>query len=161
MKTPSLIARYLLTRPPVRMSFEFAIVVIVGILGVVHEWARLPFSPYSNVLGGAIFVAGSLFHGRCHRDHRQALDSDDRIETIVTTGVFSKVRHPMYSSLILMYLGLALAWGVAWMVLPAVVFSVDAVMVAFREEDYLLKKLGPEYREYMRTVPRRFIPHVL
>jgi protein-S-isoprenylcysteine O-methyltransferase Ste14 len=40
------------------------------------------------------------------------------------------------------------------------VFSVDAVMVAFREEDYLLKKPGPEYREYMRTVPWRFIPHV-
>ena len=161
MKCPSLIERYLLMRPPVRMSFEFAIVVIVGILGVVHEWARLPFSPYSNVLGGAIFVAGSLFHGRCHRDHRQALDSDDRIEIIVTTGVFSKVRHPMYSSLILMYLGLALIFGIAWMLLPAVVFSVDAVMVAFREEDYLLKTFGREYREYMRTVPWRFIPHVL
>lgn len=161
MKTPSLIERYLLIRPQIRMSFEFAIVVIVGILGAIQEWAVLPFSPYSNVLGGALFVAGALLHGRCHKVHRQAHERDEQIEALVTTGVFSKLRHPMYSSLILMYLGLALVWGVSWMLLPATVFSVDTVMVAFREEDYLLKKFGPEYREYMRTVPWRFIPHVL
>lgn len=160
MKTPSLIERYILVRPPVRAPIEFAIIVVVGILGGMFDWMRLPFSPYSNILGAAICVAGCLIHLRCHRDHRQALDRNEQIEALVTTGVFSKVRHPMYSSLILIYIGLAIAWGVAWLLIPAVGFSVITVATACREEDYLLQEFAREYREYRRTVPWRFIPHV-
>ena len=160
MKTPSLIERYLLIQPSVRGPIEFAIIVVVGILGSVFDWMRLPFTPYSNILGAAICVAGLLIHQRCHKDHRQALDRNEQIEALVTTGVFSKVRHPMYSSLILMYLGLAIVWGVAWMLIPAVGFSMTTVAAACGEEDYLLQKFAREYREYMRAVPRRFIPHV-
>ena len=160
MKTPSLIERYLHIRPAVRGPIEFAIIIVVGILGGMLDWMRLPFRPYSTILGAAICVAGVLIHLRGHRDHRQAPDRNEEIEALVTTGVFSKVRHPMYASLILIYMGLAIAWGVAWLLIPAVGFSVITVATACREEDYLLQKFAREYREYRRTVPWRFIPHV-
>ena len=56
----------------------------------------------------------------------------------MTTGVFSHVRHPLYSSLMLMYAGLAMVWGVAWMPLPAFAFSAVTALVAVGAERWLL-----------------------
>jgi hypothetical protein len=64
----------------------------------------------------------------------------------------------MYLSLILMYFGLALGWGVVWMFIPAAVFSVLVVMTALKEEEYLLRKFGSSYKKYMQHVRWRFIP---
>lgn len=66
----------------------------------------------------------------------------------------------MYLSLILMYFGFALAWGVLWIFLPAVLFSILNVFTAIREEKFLVQKLGYQYGEYMKAVPWRFIPGV-
>jgi protein-S-isoprenylcysteine O-methyltransferase Ste14 len=66
----------------------------------------------------------------------------------------------MYLSLILMYLGLAIAWGGAWMLLPAVLFSAVTVLIAIQEEEFLLEKFGRQYEEYQRQVPWRFVPGI-
>ena len=66
----------------------------------------------------------------------------------------------MYSSLILMYLGLAIAWGVVWMLLPALLFSVLTVLTTIKEEEFLLRRFGHQYEEYMQAVPWRLIPKV-
>jgi protein-S-isoprenylcysteine O-methyltransferase Ste14 len=74
--------------------------------------------------------------------------------------VFSKMRHPMYLSLILMYLGLAIAWGVVWMLLPSLLFSALTVLTTIKEEELLLRRFGRQYEEYMQAVPWRFIPKI-
>ena len=66
----------------------------------------------------------------------------------------------MYLSLILMYLGLALAWGIVWMLVPAVLFSIFTVFVAISEEVFMLQKFGRRYEDYMQKVPWRFIPKI-
>jgi protein-S-isoprenylcysteine O-methyltransferase Ste14 len=66
----------------------------------------------------------------------------------------------MYLSLILMYLGLAISWGVVWMLLPALFFSALTVLIAIKEEEFLLEKFGSQYGDYQRQVPWRFIPGV-
>ena len=160
MKGQTLLDRYLLSRPALRMVIEFPIIVIIGILGEVFSWVRIPWSPYSNLIGGAILLGGWIFHAYCHRVHKQAHEHSGQIEGLVTTGVFSKMRHPMYVSLIIMYLGLAIAWGVVWMLLASILFSASAVLIAIREEEFLLRRFGRQYEEYMQAVPWRFIPKI-
>ena len=59
-----------------------------------------------------------------------------------------------------MYLGLAIAWGVVWMLLPSLLFSALTVLTAIKEEEFLLRRFGRQYEEYMQAVPWRLIPKV-
>ena len=160
MKRQTFLTQYLLAKPILRMVIEWPIIVIIGILGEIFSWARIPLSPYSNLVGGAILLGGWIFHAYCHRVHKQAHEQSQQIEGLVTTGVFSIMRHPMYLSLIVMYLGLAIAWGVMWMLLPSLLFSVLTVLTTIKEEEVLLKKFGHQYEEYMQAVPWRLIPKI-
>lgn len=92
--------RYHLAKPTVRMVIEWPLIIVVGILGEVFSWARLPLSPYSHVLGGAALTVGAILHALCHRAHRRAHDQSEQIEGLVTTGLFSKMHHPIYTTLI-------------------------------------------------------------
>jgi protein-S-isoprenylcysteine O-methyltransferase Ste14 len=160
MKGQKLLNQYLLAKPTLRMVIEWPIIIIIGILGEIFSWLRIPLSPYSNFVGGAILLGGWIFHAYCHRVHKQAHEQSQQIEVLVTTGVFSKMRHPMYLSLILMYLGLAIAWGVVWMLLPSLLFSVLTVLTTSKEEEFLLRRFGHQYEAYMQAVPWRLIPKI-
>lgn len=152
--------RYLLAKPILRMFVEWPVLIGTGVLGELFSWARISFSPYSNIGGGVVIIGAWMFHAYCHRAHKQAHQQSKEIDVLVTTGVFSRIRHPMYLSLILMHLGFAVRWGIVWILLPAVVFSVGTVLTAVKEEEFLLRKFGPQYAEYMRKVPWRLIPRI-
>jgi protein-S-isoprenylcysteine O-methyltransferase Ste14 len=160
MKGRTLLDQYLLAKPILRMVIEWPMIIIIGILGEIFSWGRIPLSPYSNFVGGAILLGGWIFHAYCHRVHKQAHEQSQGIEGLVTTGVFSKIRHPMYLSLILMYLGLAIAWGIVGMLLPSILFSALIVLTAIKEEEFLLQRFGREYKEYKNKVPWRLIPKI-
>ena len=133
MKGQKILDKYLLAKPILRMVIEWPIIIVVGILGEIFSWARIPLCPYSNFFGGGILLGGLIFHAHCHRVHKQAHEQSQQIEELVTTGVFSKMRHPMYLSLILMYMGLAIAWGIIWMLVPSILFSALTVLTTIKE----------------------------
>lgn len=160
MKQQSFINRFLLVKPNIIFLIGFLVILIVGILGEVFNWLKIPFSPYSNIIGGVIAACGWLLHLYCHKIHKQAHNKSEQIDEIVTTGIFSKIRHPMYLGMILGFLGVSIAWGVIWMLIPAVLFSFLAVLIAIKEEEYLLHKFGRRYEEYMIKVPWRFIKKI-
>jgi len=160
MKKLQILDCYLMMKPTLQMLFEWPIIISVGLIGEIFSWTRIPFSPYSNFLGGIIFLGCGILHIYCHRVHKQAHDSAIKIKEIITTGLFSRIRHLMYSSLILMYLGVAITWGVVWMLIPSVLFSAITVLVAFKEEQFLLKKFENQYEEYKKKVPWRFLPGI-
>jgi len=153
MKGHALLNRFLLMKPTLRVVIEFSIILIIGLLGEIFSWIRMPFSPYTNLLGGVLLFGSWIFHAYCHRIHKQAHQESQQIEELVTKGVYSKIRHPMYLSLIVMYLGVAIAWGVVWMLIPALFFSTLTVLIAIKEEGFLLQKFGLQYERYMQEVP--------
>ena len=72
---------------------------------------------------------------------------------VITTGVFGIVRHPIYLSELLLYLGflmlsLSLAAAVVWC--AAIIFL---HYISRCEEKLLLARFGEEYARYMRDVP--------
>jgi protein-S-isoprenylcysteine O-methyltransferase Ste14 len=74
---------------------------------------------------------------------------------LVTSGPYRFTRNPMYVGMAVLYAALALALGVIWAlaVLPLVILAVDRLVIA-REEPYLERKFGEQYREYKRRVRR-------
>jgi protein-S-isoprenylcysteine O-methyltransferase Ste14 len=160
MEESSLVSRILLMKPTLIMNVGLLIMIAIGILGELLSWTRIGFTPYSHFIGGAVVVFGFVIHQHCHRAHKQAHEKSQQIEGIVTTGLFEKIRHPMYLSLIIMFLGLAVGWGILWMIAPAVLFSALTVIIAIKEEEFLLERFGNQYKEYLRRVRWRMIPRV-
>jgi protein-S-isoprenylcysteine O-methyltransferase Ste14 len=81
----------------------------------------------------------------------------EKTTQLVTTGVYRYIRHPLYSSLLL------LAWGIffklpSWfsgiLVITATVFL---VLTAQADEAECTDFFGPQYQDYMKKT-RRFIP---
>jgi protein-S-isoprenylcysteine O-methyltransferase Ste14 len=80
-------------------------------------------------------------------------------QTLVSSGVYRYVRHPMYAGNLSMMLGIPLALGSYWgllFVLPCVLVLVVRIL---DEEKLLNQELGG-YSEYMQRVRYRLVPYV-
>ena len=76
---------------------------------------------------------------------------------LVTSGIYRRVRHPMYSSIWLWALGQAMTlpnWLIAWG--PMICFSVMYLRRLPREERMMLDRFGSEYEAYMKVTGRLF-----
>ena len=80
-----------------------------------------------------------------------------RTERIVTTGVYSIVRHPQYFGGLLAHVGVSflLSAGYSLLVTPLIVVLV--YLVSKKEEEELIREFGKEYDDYKKKVPM-FIP---
>jgi protein-S-isoprenylcysteine O-methyltransferase Ste14 len=74
---------------------------------------------------------------------------------LVTTGVFRWTRNPMYLGLALCSAGVAVGLNLLWplLLLPFVIWVVQRQAIV-REERYLERAFGREYRRYRERVPR-------
>lgn len=74
---------------------------------------------------------------------------------IVRTGPYRYSRNPIYLSMTLLQIGIGIWADCVWilaMLIPALILISYGVIS--REERYLEKKFGDEYREYKKTVRR-------
>jgi protein-S-isoprenylcysteine O-methyltransferase Ste14 len=86
--------------------------------------------------------------------------SDDERTDLVTGGWFSICRNPIYTSMLVGWLGLALIVPTWLGIAAAVVIAVGLeLQVRFVEEPYLARTHGEEYRAYAGRVGR-FLPGV-
>jgi len=76
---------------------------------------------------------------------------------IITTGVFSFVRHPIYLASILFYLGFILLSLSLLSILVWILIIIFYYMISRYEEKLLIKAFGSAYGEYMRKV-HMFLP---
>ncbi len=79
---------------------------------------------------------------------------------MVTTGIYHYIRHPMYSSLLLLAWGALLKSVTATTLVLAAGASIALFATAKTEEAENLARFGEEYREYMMRT-RRFVPFLL
>jgi protein-S-isoprenylcysteine O-methyltransferase Ste14 len=136
----------------------------LGIVPVIYvathfpRFADYPFVPALSYLGVAVDVVCLWLFYRTHRDLGQnwsvSLDLRER-HTLVTTGVYGVVRHPMYSGFWLMALAQLLLLP-NWIAGPAGVIGFGILFFGRvgREEEMMISAFGDEYRSYMRRTSR-------
>ena len=80
-------------------------------------------------------------------------------QTVVDTGLYSIVRHPMYAVTLLLFLSMPLVLG---SVISFVIFLVYPLLIAKRikNEEQVLEAGLPGYREYKQKVKYRMIPFI-
>jgi protein-S-isoprenylcysteine O-methyltransferase Ste14 len=108
--------------------------------------------------GVALIIVGAglvVLTRREFAQHGQPTDPGHPTSKVVTTGVFSVSRNPLYLGGICILVGIALALNLPWMLvllLPALV-ACHYVLIA-PEERYLAAKFGEEYARYAASVHR-------
>jgi protein-S-isoprenylcysteine O-methyltransferase Ste14 len=101
---------------------------------------------------GAALIGVSLY--LAVKGHRVIFGEVRRPPSVIRSGIFSYTRHPLYLSVILLYLGLVvLTLSVAAFVLWLIIFIFYDRISAY-EEDRLGERFGEEYSDYTRQVPR-------
>ena len=134
---------------------------IVPFVYVVAHFPRAadyPVVPVLSYLGIAADIACLWLFHRTHRDlgHNWSVSLDLRERhTLVTTGIYALVRHPMYSGFWLMALAQLLLLP-NWVAGPAglVGFGILFFGRVRREEEMMITAFGEEYRSYMARTAR-------
>ena len=78
-------------------------------------------------------------------------------QKVVSTGLYGRVRHPMYTGNVIMMVGIPLALGSYWglvFVLPGLIVLASRI----RDEEKLLREELTGYREYTQKVRYRLMP---
>ena len=122
------------------------------------RFADYAFVPALSYMGVVVDLACALLFYRTHRDLGRnwsvSLDLRER-HTLVTTGVYALIRHPMYAGFWLMALAQALLLP-NWIAGSAglIGFGVLFFGRVGREEEMMIAAFGDEYSAYMRRTAR-------
>lgn len=110
------------------------------------------------VIGAALAILGLVFIVLARQEmarYGQRTDPGHPTSQIVTTGVFSISRNPLYLGAGLLLLGIAVITRLTWffiLILPTLI-ACHYILIA-PEERYLLAKFGEEYARYTARVYR-------
>jgi protein-S-isoprenylcysteine O-methyltransferase Ste14 len=129
---------------------------MIGPLTAMYNIWRLPIPLILSVfLGVIIFLSGTFVYFKWeifwHKNYKGQL---------ITNGTFKKIRHPHYTSLLIIGFGLAFffystaAMLIALIAIPIMIWSI------IDEEKLLIKQYGEEYKKFMKKTPWRMIPYI-
>ncbi len=137
-----------------------AILFIAGLLidKLILHTSILPpqsFPLHLRMLISLPFFISSLLLARS--SHKTIFAEQRKELSVIKTGAFSIVRHPIYLSCILLYAGLiitslSLISLCIWLIIVPFYYYISQY-----EEKILINKLGSKYKQYMDEVPM-FIP---
>lgn len=146
-----------IARPP----FLFLGALILGFaLNAWRDWpiAGPDYRPGLLTIGVALIIAGAAFVAAGVLNFRQAqtpVPTNEPTRALVTSGIHGRSRNPIYVGLFAIYFGIALTANSAWVAL--LVLPLAAIMrygVVAREEVYLERLFGQDYRDYKARVRR-------
>ena len=76
-----------------------------------------------------------------------------RTDKIVTTGVYSIVRHPQHLGALLAHVGISFLFSAWYSLLFTPLMVVLIYLVSRKEEEELVREFGKEYEDYKKRVP--------
>ena len=80
-------------------------------------------------------------------------------QTVISTGLYGVVRHPMYLATLFMFLSIPLILGSLWGVVPFLLYPVIIITRILDEEKLLTRELCG-YDEYRKKVKYRLLPFI-
>ena len=132
---------------------------IVAGLGVRFGWYMLPKSVV--MVSAIVFLIAYILYAEVLRENTY-LSRTIKVQegqTVVDTGLYGVVRHPMYSVTLLLFLSMPLVLGSIYSFLIFLAYPFIIAKRIKHEEEFLEKELNG-YKEYKQKVKYRLIPFV-
>ena len=74
---------------------------------------------------------------------------------LIKSGPYSKITHPMYTALFIIYLSMAFI-SANFLIIILVLFTIISLIIRLPEEELLISEFGDDYRNYMKNTGRFF-----
>ncbi len=136
---------------PFLVAIILQLVIPIPIPRGILTQAFVPVGVIFIVVGGSlVFLARREF-----ARYAQPTDPGHPTNKIITTGVFTISRNPLYLGGVLLLAGISLAFHLTWgliLLIPSLVAC--QVILVVPEESYLADRFDEEYREYSTKVHR-------
>ena len=136
---------------------------LVGFIlaGLSYRFGWLMLPRWVSVLGAVLFLMSYSLYAEVLRENTWLSRTIEVQEgqTVVSTGLYGIVRHPMYAVTLVLFLSMPLVLGsaLAFFVFLAYPFI---IMKRIRNEEEVLARDLPGYTEYLKKVRWRLIPFV-
>jgi len=152
-----------MSRSPYRLLLPIWAVLIFLLSWITWPWrtVQLYSSHWMWAPSALLLLSGLTIYARigsnfgAHKLSGEAeLRPDEHAQELVTTGLHSRMRHPIYVAHLANFSSWALGSGllIAYMLL-AISALVTFPLMIWLEERELVARFGPSYREYQRKVP--------
>ena len=99
------------------------------------------------------FIVGAWFGIKGVKETTLQTAETHRTEKIVTTGIYSIVRHPQYFGGLLAHIGRFFLLSAGHSLLSTPLMAVIIYTISKKEEKELIKEFGKEYEDYKKKVP--------
>jgi len=132
---------------------------VVAGLDYRFDWSKMPL--IVTVIASVLFLAAYILYAEVMRENAY-LSRTVKVEegqTVVDTGLYAIVRHPMYMATILLFLMIPIVLG-SWYALIAFAFYPAIIIVRLKDEEDLLTRELPGYAAYKQKVKYRIIPFI-
>lgn len=123
------------------------------------SWSHVPTAAVT--LAAVVFLCGYALYAETMRENAY-LSRTVKVEagqTVVDTGLYGILRHPMYAATILMFLSAPILLG-SWYALIVFLFYPVLMVVRIAQEEKLLVRELDGYAAYRQKVKYRLIPFV-
>jgi len=167
---PVLLERRMNVGPTAEKETSQKVIILFALLGFItllvlpaldHRFGWSPVPPYVSVAGDALVALGFILTFIVIFQNEYAASTIQVVEgqTVVSTGLYAHIRHPMYAGVLPMLVGMPLALG-SWWSLFGLVLAVPAIIWRLVDEEKFLLKNLPGYTEYTQKVRYRLIPFI-
>ena len=132
---------------------------VVAGLDYRFSWSEMPL--WVTVTVSVLFLLAYILYAEVMRENAY-LSRTIKVEegqTVVDTGLYGIVRHPMYAVTILLFMMIPLVLG-SWYALIAFAFYPAIIVVRLKDEENLLTKELSGYEAYKKKVKYRLIPYI-
>jgi protein-S-isoprenylcysteine O-methyltransferase Ste14 len=122
-------------------------------------WSSVP--PWLSIVGNVLIIVAMWMAYRVFKENSfgSATVEIAQDQQVISTGPYAIVRNPMYSSAALYFIGMSLALGSYWGLIPAMLTILGLVWRLFDEEKFLAQNLHG-YMDYCAKVRWHLIPGV-
>ena len=151
--------RWSLLLRPIAFLFMLALIDLYLIEPLGSEWLHILLPWQFRLIGVLLSFGGILLLVLTHRAlgiHWSTTLQFKEGHSLITTGPYSLIRHPMYTSLSIIFIGLAIVasfWPLWILILLMTIFFFRIVK---REEDMMIDEFGDEYVSYIERTGRYF-----
>jgi len=137
----------------------FIAMLVFPVLDHRFGWSSVPASV--SVLGDALIALAFLFIFFVFKENSYGASTIQIAEgqTVVSTGPYALVRHPMYAGALVMLIGTPLALG-SWWGLFAVLLILPVLIWRLLDEERFLRQNLAGYAEYQTKVKYRLLPFI-